>query len=509
MSKKLSGSVLSVILLHLFFAASAQSYVESALLFSRTKAGGSARIQGMGSVQTALGGDYSSAFSNPAGLGLYNRSEFTFSPAYTTYNSSSSYLGNDHEEIKTGLNIPGVSLVFNVPKDNGAFLGGSFALTLTRTNDFNSNTIYSGLNENTSIIDYFIDDATGYTDDQFQEGDYQYNRPTGLAYYNYLIGPVYIRDPDAPNATTEYFSDVPVENHPFQQEEIRVKGATNQWSISYGANFMDKVFIGGGIGISTLRYESKKIFTEDFADPDPLRSLRLQEDLEIRGSGINATLGLIARPVDYLQIGLSFKTPTFYQLTETYSADMSTDWNNFSYTAGQDVTVLNNESAGTDIVTSDYNLTVPSKFSAGVAFISKMGLISADIELTNPGRAKYSSNGDISYSGDNDAIKSTYKSVANIRIGGEYRYEIFRVRAGYGLQGNPYNSSFDLDNKIQSISAGFGVRTKKFFADFAWTLSKADDRYVPYSFQVFSLEAPVVDLKNKVTNAVITLGFTF
>ena len=52
----------------------AQSYVEEALLISRIRSGGTARIQAMGGVQNALGGDISSAFYNPAGLGMYNRS---------------------------------------------------------------------------------------------------------------------------------------------------------------------------------------------------------------------------------------------------------------------------------------------------------------------------------------------------------------------------------------------------------------------------------------------------
>ena len=71
----------------------AQSYVESALLFSRTRPGGSARIQGMGGSQIALGGDYSVGLSNPAGLGMYNRSEVTFTPAYSTYDTEAEYLG--------------------------------------------------------------------------------------------------------------------------------------------------------------------------------------------------------------------------------------------------------------------------------------------------------------------------------------------------------------------------------------------------------------------------------
>src|SRR6187399_2277605 len=70
-----------------------QDFVDNALLFSRTRPGGSARIQSLGGAQIALGGDYSSALSNPAGLGMYNRSEFTITPAYNTYQIDSKHLG--------------------------------------------------------------------------------------------------------------------------------------------------------------------------------------------------------------------------------------------------------------------------------------------------------------------------------------------------------------------------------------------------------------------------------
>jgi hypothetical protein len=80
---------LGVIFMFICSGAFAQGFVENALLFSRTKPGGSARIQAMGGAQVALGGDYSSALSNPAGLGMYNRSEVTFSPALNFYNSDS------------------------------------------------------------------------------------------------------------------------------------------------------------------------------------------------------------------------------------------------------------------------------------------------------------------------------------------------------------------------------------------------------------------------------------
>src|SRR6478609_10190723 len=94
-----------------------QGFVENALLFSRTKPGGSARIQAMGGAQVALGGDYSSALANPAGLGMYNRSEFTFSPAINTYNTEAEHLGTNSSNSKSVFNIPGLSYVHHLSDD--------------------------------------------------------------------------------------------------------------------------------------------------------------------------------------------------------------------------------------------------------------------------------------------------------------------------------------------------------------------------------------------------------
>ena len=78
--KKIQGLLLAATLMLTAGSVMGQTYSESALTFSRTLPAGSARILGMGGAQISLGGDYSSAYSNPAGLGMYNRSEFTISP---------------------------------------------------------------------------------------------------------------------------------------------------------------------------------------------------------------------------------------------------------------------------------------------------------------------------------------------------------------------------------------------------------------------------------------------
>jgi hypothetical protein len=479
----------------------AQSYVESALLFSRTRPGGSARIQGMGGSQIALGGDYSVGLSNPAGLGMYNRSEVTFTPAYSTYDTEAEYLGNFDKSSTTKFVIPGLSLVLHMPLDKKGFVGGSFGISLSRTNDFNRSIKYHGRNDQTSIIDSFIDIANGGTTEQFENE--LYNSPTGLAYYNYLIGPESLIDSSFPK--DKYFSDV--KTIPDQQEQIDTKGASNQWSFSYGANFKDKLFIGAGIGVSTLKFKSTKLYSEDFQDDPYLNYLDLNESLDLKGNGINATLGAIVRPADFLQVGVSFTTPTYYEFTETYSADMSTSWKDFDY-YGDGLTILGNERAATDIVTNDYSLTTPLKFSAGVAFLSEYGIITGDVEFTNPAKAKYSSNIDgVSFDEDNDNIKAAYQSVVNYRLGGEFRYKILRVRAGYGVQASALKDYFDLDNSIQTISGGLGVRLKKFYADFALVYSDAKDYYQPYYFS--DSAGPIATFDNKTTTGMVTFGLTF
>ena len=482
----------------------AQSYVESALTFSRTVPGGSARIQGMASSQTVLGGDYSSAYSNPAGLGMFNRSEITFTPAFSGFNTTASYLGNQDETSDSRFFIPGVSGVFQMPyRSTSGFISGSFGISMTRNNDFNQSTYFGGTNNSTSIIDSYIDNAYGATTSQFDEGAYNYNTPTGLAYFNYLIGPQNIIDPSRPS--TEYFTDV--KGIPDQQESFRTKGASNQWNFSYGANYKDKIFMGIGVGLVNLKYRNQRTYSESFADDDVFNSLQLDEYLDLKGNGINATLGLIARPVDFLQIGASFTTPTYYEITETYSAEMSSSWKNFDY-YGDGSKILNNQNAGTDQVITDYSLSTPMKFSTGVAFLSKYGLITADVDFVNPAKAKYSSNlSGVTFNNENNDIRATFTSTINYRVGAEFRYEIFRLRAGYGMQGNTYNSGIDLDNSIRTISGGLGIRLKKFYTDFALIHSSGTQFYQPYGF--FDGPGPIADLERTTTTGMITFGFNF
>ena len=513
MGTKKIGLTLLVILLSSSSIVFAQGYVESALLFSRTRPWGSARIQGLGGAQIALGGDYSSSLSNPAGLGMYNRSEVTLSTGLSFYNTDANYKNNSTSESTSKLNIPGLSLVYNIPSERESdFVSGSIAISMSRVNDFNRSIRYQGVNTISSIADSFIDNAWGSTTAQFDTDAFNYNTPTGLAYFNYLIGPTTVVDPDAPD--DEYFSDV---NNPddetlppfsaLQKEEIENKGSASQWNFAYGTNYKDILFLGAGVGITSLKYRSQKTYSEEYDGDGPINNMVLNENLSMSGTGVNLTLGAIVRPVRFFQFGVSFTTPTYIAISERYNASMSTSWNDFDY-YGDGSEILGDNTGNPitlDEVVSDYALTTPLKVSAGIAFISKYGLITADIESSNPGRAKYSSSQGLSFGEENDLIRSSFKKALTYRVGIEGKIDIFRIRAGYSLQGNTLDNSIGFNNKVQTISGGIGIRKSKFSVDFALASSSYDSFYNPY----LTYETPVVELKNKVTNGVVTVGFFF
>ena len=505
MKKKLI--LISLTVLCLNYSAVAQDDIQprgfylDALRFAQTQQGGSARIQAIGGTQVALGGDLSSALSNPAGLGFYNRSEVSITPALRFMDSRSTYLDEIADDSKTNFNIAqaGIAMYSEPESSGGSFKGGTFAITLTRINDFNNNYYIRGINDNTSMIDAFIGQANGANTNQFGGNDV-----LSLAYFNYLIGPESILTPPGPDNV--YFTDVT--GIPFQEERILTRGKQNRWSISYGANFNDKFYIGGGIGILTLDYRSERIYSESF-DVDPLSGFTLSENLAINGTGVNATLGIIVRPVPSVRIGASFVSPSVYSLEDTYDATMTADWNDFLYEDAIDGDiVLNTEDAETDILVSNYNLTTPLKLSGGAAFFfGKDGFISADVDYIDYTGTKLSTD-EFVMRDDNTAIDNLANTAAiNYRIGGEYRINIYRFRAGYAYYDTAFDSKDVFYANSQSFSAGAGMRFQNIYVDMGIVHTISDTQYAPYFIQ--NGEIPVADIAVNNTRVMFTIGYNY
>src|SRR5690606_34054962 len=132
-----------------------------ALRYSQLGFGGTARVQGLAGAQTALGADAGTMAGNPAGLGLYGRSEITFSPGFN-FNNTSSFLNNTStDDSRNNFNISQIGAVFTDRKADdviGDWRSGSFGIGFTRLNSFQANTSYSGnVSDDRSFLQSFQD----------------------------------------------------------------------------------------------------------------------------------------------------------------------------------------------------------------------------------------------------------------------------------------------------------------------------------------------------------------
>ncbi|MEL7002956.1 MAG: hypothetical protein AAFN93_09515, partial [Bacteroidota bacterium] len=503
----------------------AADFTSTALQFSMTNPGGSARTIGLGGTATALGGDITAASSNPAGLGFFNRSEFSFSTQFNALNSSSLYLGSRTDESKLNFNIPNLGAVIHKGSNRGKWRGGSFGFSVNRVVDFHNTARYEGLNTESDFIRYSI----------FQDNVIGPNDLTDLAFNTFLTdeffqiydgGETVFIDGVEVNVAdffgnnlqagdSLFFVDrnifdavsgepaTPGEDFPVIQDEIiETRGAIYKASFSYGANYNDQLYLGASLGLLSVNKEVERTYTERPTEAD-LDNLILTDIFDITGGGVVGTFGVIARPVTPLLIGLSYTTPTYYFLEQTRELSLTANYIGFSP-----------ETDGILFTPFDYSITTPSSLKAGLTgFFGKNGFITAEVERINYGGANLSRPSDgVSFTEFNNTIDRSFESTFNYRVGAEYRFDIFRLRAGYSYIDDPVED--ELDQSITEVSFGGGVRTNKFYFDIGVaTGSLADNSVSPYPDTPIgstgNIAAPTASITNDNTRVSLTFGILF
>jgi len=479
-----------------------QSYADLARIMSQQDVSGTARIQAIGGIKSALGGDISAISGNPAGLGFYNSSEFSISPGFRFTNNTSNYLGSAVSDENDNFFLANAGIVIHKAPDNprpNGFKGGAFGFGISRINNFNNQITYQGENTVEDFIDYAVDEANA-------QGMDAYDNPDLLPELSYLSYQTTLIDrffnSNTPGDTTFFFDrniyDIfdpeqvafPADGFPtLQTEIITSKGGHNMTNFSYGANFADRFYIGAALGITTMNLDRKRLYSEQPTEAD-LRQFTLIDDRLIEGTGINGTLGIILRPVNILTLGVSYTSPTFYEMQDESFLGMTADFDVGSIS--EDVVFL----------PLRYNMRTPGRLNGGAAlFLDKLGFISADVEWVDYSSAKLSSD-EADFSDVNQEIDN-YHSVLNYRVGAELRLKALRLRAGYSFQDDPLDNAGGIDRSQQALTGGLGFRLKKFYADASYVRSSYNSAVAPYPGAATALTDNISE------SAVLTLGFKF
>ncbi|WP_236136008.1 OmpP1/FadL family transporter [Mongoliitalea daihaiensis] len=480
-------------------------YFEDALRFSQFRSTGSARVNGLGGAQVSLGGDISNIHMNPAGLGFFRRSEFSMTPTISNWQTESIFLGQSQENRVSNFALPNIGVVISNPKgplQSGAFRGGSFGISFNRSNFFNTDVGYfSDVEGDISIIDFFLRRADGIPESQIQNAGL-----TGLAYETFLINPITVDGNGNPIANpTQY--DSFVLGFPFQDELIITTGRTSQTTFSYGANFYNKLFLGAGVMFTAANFRRERRYTEEFFN-EPLITTTTREFLETSGGGVSLNFGAIYKPIDQVNLGFNFQSPTWYRFNEQYDASMVNVFDNFFFEP-ENIT-LGREEARTDIILGTYNLNTPLRVSGGATFfVGKNGFITADVDFLDYTTSRINSR-DFNPSDDNLEIRRLYGQVFNYRLGGEFRHDIFRLRGGYGFYGDPFANSNDFDRSMQQFSGGAGIRLKRFYVDFSYSVLMFDQLYNSFPFieNGFNI-GPFTEIRNRINSGSLTFGINF
>lgn len=535
MNKYFSKHTLTLFLSILFTSSALAQIAEDALLISRTMPVGTARFQGLGGAGVALGGDVSSAFVNPAGLGFFNRSQAVLTPSFSNINANTRFLGTTADNFNNDFNIANFGVVINntdndlIPSD---YRGGSFAITFNRTNSYNYGYSFGPAENPFSIMDDFALQSDGIPDSELAQNSANRNIVgyPDAAFGNFLINPL----STGPNPDdVEYVPSIPLGTLVSQEGFFEEQGRQSQWNFSYGGNYKDKVYFGAGVGFRSFSYVRGTVFQETpiystqyeqdvqegrpFFPVDDQLSINfvdfveLDETLNIEGNGINASLGVIYRPIDELTLGVSYVTPTFYGITERYQFTLQSEVSGIQETDDSEpfnITASDRVRGNENV--SEYTLSIPSRLSGGFAyFFDKYGFITADVEYVNYEANRY--NSDNFNTGDlNQEVDDILEPVINYKVGGEFRYKVFRLRGGYAMQTDPtqyQNDNLDRDRVV--ISGGVGISTPKFFADLGIINTRFETDFFPYQGAAFFPVEDIPQSNNNITNVVLSVGFNF
>ncbi len=511
--------------------ASAQATFD-VLKLSETELSGTSRFMSMAGAYGAVGGDISAILQNPGGIGIYRSSDVAVT-MNLNFLSTKSASGDNLTDTK--FNFNNIGYVGSMKIDSDFFKYFNWGFTFNRVNSFNRR-YQGGYAVGTSLTNRVAAalNAGGWNEVDLSTNNYdgniyyQSNAPwLGiLAYQSYLIngtsdGHLQGLAGDMTSGKANYYVDE--------------KGHTDEYNITLGGNFANKVYWGINFGITDLKFDSYQYYGEDLdhayiynydvdngAVTTGYAGFDFQSYQLTKGTGYNFKMGVIVKPINELRLGAAFHTPTYYDMKDLYKVQSGVDllMDNFS----SDNKFSDNTETGEEGYYDEYRYTIktPWRFMGSIAVVpTSKGLISFDYEYTGANTIRCGDEGGGNYLDTEAKIKDQLQAQHTLRVGGEYRVTPnLSLRAGYAYQTSPVkdfvkgkangdvdvvssNYMYQYDKNNQYITCGLGYRYKHFYADAAYVHRARTSQYHAYPGEEGE---EIKDHNNKVA---LTIGFRF
>lgn len=354
-----------------------------ALRFAWTPQGGTARVQAIGGAMGSLGGDITTTFVNPAGLGFYKTGDIVFSPQLRLQSAKTDYLDRREKDKSSRFTWGTTGLIIGGGDSRGNIRSSALSLAYNRTADFNSNILYRGWNNQSSYSQKFLEEIqrNNIKDGNVLATGYPFG--SSLAFNTYWIDTV----GGGTNGNLQFQSrslNILSDTGLLQQQVLQTRGGVDEFALGVGVNMRDKLFIGGTIGIPVLHFKREATFREE--DPgyndNQFSFAEVYEGLTTRGVGINLKAGLIFKPSEYWRLGFAAHSPTWYTLTDTYETYITSDVEDGHFRAD-----YSNDYNGGEASQFKYTHYTPYKLIGSISFVLRdiqdvtkhMGFLTADV----------------------------------------------------------------------------------------------------------------------------------
>jgi hypothetical protein len=472
-----------------------------------------ARSMAAGGVMGSLGGDISAAYVNPAGIGMYKNTEFVFSGGWQFNNNKLQYRGTDTSNNRNAFLYGPIGFVSGAPSHSkySKTTSSAFALSVNQLASFNNRVQYRGFNSTSSFSEQYLEELVRDRADTIAALS-NYIFGSSLAFRTYLVD----KDVDASGNLLGYQSLIPISTGVQQEYDAIERGGIHEINLTYGANYDDRLYLGGGIGIPIVSYQRNLTYSErDISGNgnNDFNYFTFNERFKSSGVGVNARLGMIYKASQLVRVGFAMHTPSLIGFRDEVRASMTTDTEAYAGVKSETSDALNSGNAGI----REYNQTTPWRFIGSASFVlrdindtkKQRGFISADVEYVTHGSSRFTAatgaDADARnyYRVVNDAIKDIYKANFNIKVGAELKFDPIMVRAGFAHFGSPYRSK-ELNASRMQLSGGLGIRTKGIFIDL--TYAHFINRDVSFPYLLNDKPNTFAEWRNNRGIAMLTIG---
>ncbi len=467
-----------------------------ALKFIQPEINGTARYTSMAGAFGALGGDPSAIKDNPAGLGIYRKSELTATLGINTQETTSNWRnGNTTIEGLYSPSFNNLSYVLAIPVSSYSgtnLVHSNFSFAFNRLKNFDSSTRINGGSGSssslTNYLAYFSEGISGY--DLYEASDYNpYNN-------------IYIPWMSVMAANAGLITEVDTVNNIWESVllpnetvspyyTLREQGYLNEYALSWSGNFNNRLFLGATLNFYDLEYRSESEYKETFSSDDGYMSLI--NSFRSNGTGVGFKAGTIYAPLDHLRLGLSLELPTVFAIKDLHYADLK-----YGY---QTNSGFINDKEMSPEGDNNYLLQGPFKYSISGSYIfGNKGVIGIEYttSLNSGSMFMDMQNNTNNYGFENDSIKALFNKQMMLKIGGEYKLtDHFSLRAGYafaspatsdklGKEFNPNTIRTDVEyfvpsGNTQYLTAGLGYRESNWYIDLAVMNKVYDEKFYAYN----------------------------